>query len=121
MTAGEDDGDLSWLLTWESGTMVRVRASVSSLRRAIVVACSITASPSSTLRALSMDLAVSMVNGDSSCMLTITLSIERRVVSSTYLVDLGHCDGWGILMEDDGDEGADVERFTLWLASPRFS
>lgn len=35
----------------------------------------------------------------------------------TYLVDLGHCDGWGILMEDDGDENADVEQLDFWVRS----
>lgn len=46
--------------------------------------------------------------------------LYRRYVScGTYLVDLGHCDGWGILMEDDGDENADVEQLAFWVARPR--
>ena len=36
---------------------------------------------------------------------------------STYLVDLGHCDGLMILTEDDGDKDADDEQVDFWLGS----
>lgn len=42
---------------------------------------------------------------------------NERCGDSTHLVDLGHCDGWGTLMEDDGDDNADVEQVTFWVRS----